>query len=141
MLKPNPSNWKKHTAQAAKRGLSSGALACLGTQPRAVADEASFTGVFGVVTVISKDDVLQAGQLAAAAIGAGRGVLAHKNGAQWTLRVPISKTAAAELTPPKRKPNDAPAAAGMRFRGYNAAMRPTARARIKASAIMQEGTL
>ena len=141
MVKPNPTNWKKHTAQAAKRGLSSGALACLGTQPRAVADEASFTGYFGVVTVISKSDVLQAGQLAAEAIGKNRGVLAHPEGAQWTLRVPLSKTAAAELTPPKRKPKDAPAAAGMRSRGYDAAMRPTARARQKAREIMQEGTL
>ena len=141
MLKPNPSTWKKHTAQAAKRGLSSGALACLGTQPRAVADNESFTGYFGVVTVISKPDVIQAGQLAAAAIGTGRGVLARKNGAQWTLRVPLSKRAATELTPSKRKPNDAPAAAGMRSRGYDAAMRPTTRARIKARAIMQEQPL
>jgi len=47
---PTAGAWRRHTLGAARRGLSAGALACLGTMPRDEADAASFTGFMGRVT-------------------------------------------------------------------------------------------
>ena len=46
---PTPRAWKRHTGRAHQVGLSAGALACLGTEPHAHADPASFTGYIGTV--------------------------------------------------------------------------------------------
>ena len=77
---PSPRAWKRHTGRAHQVGLSAGALACLGTEPHAHADPASFTGYIGTVKILGRDDAVTAGQLAAEAIGAGRGVVAKNRG-------------------------------------------------------------
>lgn len=141
---PTPHAWRRHTSRAFRVGLSAGALACLGAEPRAHPDPTSFTGFVGAVQVLTRDDVITAGQLAAQAIGAGRGIHATKNPhgtarGPWTLHVPISRTAARELARPKNIPDIPSPGHGVRTAAYNAIMRPTARARVKAQAILQEG--
>ena len=80
-----PEPFRRHapgnaTPAAPTRSVSSsGALACLGTEPHAHADPASFTGCVGTVHILTRDDALTAGQLAAEAIGAGRGVVAKRD--------------------------------------------------------------
>jgi hypothetical protein len=136
---PTPQAWKRHTGRAHQVGLSAGALACLGTEPHAHADPASFTGWIGTVKILGRDDAVTAGQLAAEAIGTGRGVVAKRRDRFfYTLHVPISKQAAAELAHAKRIPNIPSPGHGERTAAYNAILRPTARARVKAQAILQE---
>ena len=111
---PSPRAWKRHTGRAHQVGLSAGALACLGTEPHAHADPASFTGWIGTVKILGRDDAITAGQLAAEAIGAGRGVVAKpRDKFFYILHVPISKQAAARTRPrqararhpqPRRRP-------------------------------------
>jgi len=135
---PTAGAWRRHTQGAAARGLSAGALACLGTMPRAEADAASFTGFMGRVTCLNRDEAVAAGTLASEAIGRGRGVRASRlPGGLWAVRAPISLRAARELQHPKRVP-DEPSVAGVRTCAYDRVMRPTARARIWAEAILGE---
>ena len=95
---PTPRAWKRHTGRAHQVGLSAGALACLGTEPHAHEDPASFTGWIGTVKILGRDDTVTAGQLAAEAIGTGRGVVAKARDKYfYILHVPISKQAAQEL--------------------------------------------
>ena len=136
---PSPRAWKRHTGRAHQVGLSAGALACLGTEPHAHADPASFTGYIGTVKILGRDDAITAGQLAAEAIGTGRGVVAKpRDKFFYILHVPISKQAADELAHAKRVPDIPSPGEGQRTAAYDAIMRPTARARIKANAILQE---
>ena len=53
---PSPRAWKRHTGRAHQVGLSAGALACLGTEPHAHEDPASFTGWIGTVKILGRDD-------------------------------------------------------------------------------------
>ena len=136
---PTPRAWKRHTGRAHQVGLSAGALACLGTEPHAHADPASFTGWIGTVKILGRDDTVTAGQLAAEAIGAGRGVVAKARDKHfYILHVPISKQAAQELAHAKRVPDTPSPGHGVRTAAYDAIMRPTARARMKANDILQE---
>jgi hypothetical protein len=135
---PNLPTWQKHTRAARTRGLSAACLACLGTQPTAHADPASFTGFIGTVICLNRADAVAAGTLAAQAIGSNRGIHAVRVLGQYKLHVPISKQAARELAQPKHKPTDPSPGHGARSAGYNAAMRPTARARSKAREILRE---
>ena len=136
---PSPRSWKRHTGRAHQVGLSAGALACLGTEPHAHEDPASFTGWIGTVKILGRDDAITAGQLAAEAVGIGRGVVAKPRDKHfYILHVPISKQAAQELTPPKHVPDTPSPGHGVRTAAYNILMRPTARARVKAQAILQE---
>jgi len=135
---PTAGAWRRHTQSAAQRGLSAGALACLGTMPRVEADGTSFTGFMGRVTCLNRDEAVAAGVLASQAVGRGRGVRASRlPGGLWAVRAPVSLKAARELQPPKRVP-DEPSVAGVRTRAYDRVMRPTARARIWAEAILSE---
>ena len=134
---PTPNAWKKHTRGALQRGLSAGALACLGTQPHVEADPNSFTGYMGRVDCLNKDEAVAAGVLAAQAVGRGRGVCAKRRAFGWVVYAPVSAKAARELQPPKRVP-DEPSVAGVRTKAYNLIMRPTARARIWAETILCE---
>jgi hypothetical protein len=136
---PSPQAWKRHTGRAHQVGLSAGALACLGTEPHAHEDPNSFTGWTGTVKILGRDDAITAGQLAAEAIGTGRGVVAKKKDVSfYILHVPISHQAAQELAHAKRVPNIPSPGHGVRTAAYDAIMRPTARARVKANAILQE---
>ena len=56
----------------------------------------------------------------------------------YILHVPISKQAADELAHAKRVPDIPSPGEGQRTAAYDAIMRPTARARVKANAILQE---
>jgi hypothetical protein len=138
---PSPRAWKRHTGRAHIVGLSAGALACLGAEPKALEDPASFTGYVGAVRVLTRDDVMHAGQLAAAAIGTGRGVRAKRDaqGSMYTLFVPISHQAARELARPTQVPDIPSPGHGVRTAAYDAIMRPTARARMWAQEIIAEG--
>ena len=89
--------------------------------------------------ILGRDDAITAGQLAAEAIGAGRGVVARRRDKFfYILHVPISKQAAEELAHAKRVPDIPSPGEGQRTAAYDAIMRPTARARVKANAILQE---
>ncbi len=134
---PTPTAWQKHTRGALQRGLSAGALACLGTQPHAESDPNSFTGYMGRVDCLNKDEAVCAGVLAAQAVGSGRGVRAKKVGLGWVVYAPVSAKAARELQHPRRVP-DVPSVAGVRTKAYDMIMRPTARARIWADTILSE---
>lgn len=134
---PTPEAWRRHTRGAARRGLSAAALACLGIQPRARVDPASFTGYTGTVRCATRDEAVCAGILAAQAVGPGRGVRATRLPAGWQVTAPISKQAARELMPPKRIPNT-PSEGPARTPAYDMIMRPTARARLRAESILAE---
>ena len=134
---PTQASWLKHTRTATRYGLSAGAVACLGRQPTATASDQSFTGYYGRVHIAIKADAYQAAELAASAIGTGRGVFLRKAVGCWELYAPISKSAYKLLTTHPRVTNPAPAVSGVRTPQYDAAMRPTARARIWARAIMR----
>jgi hypothetical protein len=133
---PTPEAWKRHTRGAATRGLSSAALACLGSQPRAVADPASFTGFYGVVTVL-RSDLLEATGLVAEAVGYETPIPVVTIPAGAQVYAPISRRAARELAHPKRIPAT-PSNGPTRTPAYDAIMRPTARARQRADAILSE---
>lgn len=135
---PTTDAWRRHTQGATQRGLSAGALACLGTMPRVECDASSFTGFMGRVTCLNRDEAVAAGVLASQAVGRGRGVRATRlpNGL-WAVAAPVSVKAARELQHPKRVPAE-PSVAGVRTRAYDLVMRPTARARIWAEAILSE---
>jgi len=137
---PSERAWKRHTGRAHQVGLSAGALACLGQEPHAQADETSFTGYIGTVKILGRDDTVAAGELAATAIGTGRGVVAKaKDKFFYILHVPISHKAALELAHAKRVPDVPSPGHGVRTAAYDAIMRPSARARVWAQSIIAEG--
>ena len=134
---PTQASWLKHTRTAARYGLSAGALACLGRQPTATASDQSFTGYYGRVHMAIKADAYQAAELAASVIGTLRGVFLRKRLTGWELWAPISRAAYMLLTTHPRVTHPSLAISGVRTPQYDAAMRPTARARIWARAIMR----
>jgi hypothetical protein len=134
---PTLNAWRRHTRGAAKRGLSAGALACLGTQPRAITHPDSPTGFYGIVFVL-RFDVLPATDLVAAAIGPDFPIPVVTTTCGAEVWAPISKQAARELAHARRIPDIPSPGHGQNTAAYDAIMRPTRRARLKADAICAE---
>ena len=135
---PTPRAWKRHTGRAHQVGLSAGALACLGTEPHAHEDPPASPAT----SALSRSSVAMMPSLPASS-PPKRSAPARRRGETgdkfyYILHVPISKQAADELAPAKRVPDIPSPGEGQRTAAYDAIMRPTARARVKANAILQD---
>ena len=101
---PTPNAWQKHTQGAMQRGLSAGALACLGTQPQAEAGPEQLHGLHGPGGLPQQGRGGVRRRAGGASDRQRPGRRAKKVGFGWVVYAPVSAKAARELQHPSGCP-------------------------------------